>query len=147
MASFYSTQMALILGNTVPDKIKMQERGVMRVARWTYTTPASGAPGTSDTLYVCRLPLGAILLGGKTAAEAMSSAGGTAGYDIGYAGATNRYGNDIDIDAAGEDFFGNTIALNYMDELTAEQDIIVTPTGETWAVSSKFYGEFHYMLQ
>lgn len=147
MASFYSTQMTLLLANSVPDKIKQQERGVIRAAIWTYTTPATGAPGTSDVIYVCRLPNGARLLGGKTANEAMSSAGGTAGYSLGTVAAPTTYASAVDIDAAGADEFGNTIALGYGTVLSAETDIVATPTGETWAVSSKFYGEFRYMLQ
>lgn len=130
-----------------PVSIKPYEReGRVRVASWTYTTPASSAPGTSDTVELVRLPAGAKILGGKTACEALSSAGGTAGVSIGYTGATTRYASSMDLDAAGEDVFANTIALNYGDVLTAEKVIIATPTGETWAVDSKFYGHILYAI-
>lgn len=105
-----------------------------------YTTPASGMPAVGDTIELVTLPSGARIVGGVAWAEAMSTGAGTAGFDIGYAGAANRYGAAKNVDAAAKVTFADSIAENVGDVLTAEQTIIATVTGEQWAASKKFYG-------
>jgi len=139
MANFYSTQRA----NTVANPPVMNpSRDVGKPFRvwFDYTTPASGMPAVGDTIELVTLPSGARIVGGVAWAEAMSTGAGTAGFDVGYSGAANRYGAAKNVDAAAKVTFADTIAENAGDVLTAERTIIATVTGEQWAANRKFYG-------
>lgn len=120
-------------------------RGRLRVAFWTFTTPGGGV-GINDTIELVELPVGARLLGGKTVNEAMTSGAGAAQYDIGYAGDAARYGAAIDVDAAGEDFFGNTFALKYGDVMTVRRVLMATVKTEAWAAAKRFDGEIRFVI-
>lgn len=145
MATFYSVQRANdVAAVPVPNDPRMKSKPFY--ACWEYTTPASGMPTVGDYIELVKLPSGARIIDGESFNEAMSTGGGTAGYDIGYSGADTRYGAAIDVDAAGSDRFANTIALNHADVLTAEKVIRAKVTGEQWAASKKFFGYIRYTL-
>lgn len=145
MATFYSDQITNDNAvPTVPNKPYAQI-GRVRRAYWTYTTPAASPPGVADFVELVKVPEGAVIQRIVTVNEALSSAGGTAGADIGYSGADTRYGTAVDLDAAGTDTSADTIAKNFGDVLTAEKTIRAKVTGEAWAISSKFYGYVEYL--
>jgi len=145
MATFYSDSRANdVAVPAVPNK-PYNQIGRVRRAYWTYTTPSSGMPTVGDYIELVTVPVGAVIMQIVTAAEAMSTGGGTAGFDIGYSGADTRYGMAIDVDAAGQDITGHTIALNHGDVLTQDQVIRARVTGEQWAASKKFYGYVEYL--
>lgn len=145
MATFYSDQRTNALANPPVAIDPVYASKVVRL-EWTYTTPASGAPAVGDYVELVKLPKGARVLGGKVICEALSSGAGTAGADIGYSGADTRYAAALNLDAAAQADFGNTIALNYGDVLADEKVLRAKVTGEAWAVSKKVYGYVEYML-
>ena len=149
MATFYSDQITK-LDQTVPrTKLPAKEGyGRMRLIHFSYRTPASGMPTTTDTVQLCRIPAGAKLAGLYVANEALSTAAGTAGADFGDSGDPDRIVAALDMDAAGSRFVAirndsaapsaTVLGLGY--EYTAETVLLATPTGEQWAASKNIRG-------
>jgi hypothetical protein len=119
--------------------------GRVRVAFWEFTVPAATLV-INDTVDLVTLPKGARILGGKIVCEAMSTAGGTASADIGIIGTAAKYGDNIDVDAAGADDFAHTIALYFGELLTVETKIVLTAVAEAWAAAAKCYGFVLYAV-
>lgn len=126
--------------------IAANENGKRHTITFTYTTPAASAPAVGDYVELCKVPAGARILGGKLVVEALSSGAGVAGADVGYDGADTRYLAAGNLDAAATVNFGDSIALNYGEVLTAEKTLRAKVTGEAWAVSKKVYGEVSVIL-
>lgn len=146
MATVYSDQITKN-DQTVPRKFNdANTRGWKATLYFSYTTPASGAPAVGDYIELVKIPDNARILGGKIVAEAMSSGAGTATLDIGYSGADTRYAAALDVDAAGVDEFGHTIALNFGDVISGETTLRAKVGGEALAVSKKLYGYVDVLL-
>jgi hypothetical protein len=119
-----------------------EAHGRVRMAFWEFTTLAAGG-ADGDSFAACEIPKGARILGGKCCNEALG-AGVVAG--IGITGSAAKYGTGIDMAAAGEDLFANTIALNYGVRTTAKERILVVLTGAAPAASKKIYGHILYVV-
>jgi hypothetical protein len=146
MTTFKSDQIAA-LDAAPPVVPKANERhGRLRLHYWSFTTAAGGGPAVNDTVVVARLPRGARILGGRAAAEAMSSGAGTAQVSIGLAGDAARYLETSSVDTAGGLSFADTVARNFGDELAADADVVATVSGEAWAASKKFDGYIVYAV-
>ena len=144
MTTFKSDQIAA-LDAAPPVVPKANERhGRVRLHYWSFTTAPGGGPAVNDTIVVARLPQGTRILGGRLAAEAMSTAGGTAQVSLGVAGDAARYLEASSVDAAAGLSFADTVARNLGDELAADTDVIATALGEVWAASKKFNGYVLY---
>jgi hypothetical protein len=145
MASYKSVQQTNIDASPRVMLKPNEMGGRVRVAYWEYVVP-TGNIAVNDTIDLVTLPKGARILGGKSFNEAMTTAGGTAGYSIGIVGTVAKYGLTIDVDAAGSDDFANTIALNFGELLTVQTTIIAKVTGEAWVAAAKFYGYILYAV-
>lgn len=104
----------------------------------TTSTPIT----TADTLELCKLPVGARVVGGVLIYGAM---GGTATAVIGVAGTTNKYLTSTSVVSAGKATFGDTNALNFGDALTAETTLILTPGGSNYASGQYVKGYVEYI--
>jgi hypothetical protein len=146
MTTFKSDQIAAL--DAVPPAVpKANERhGRLRLHYWSFTTASGGGPAVNDTVIIARLPRGARLLGGRAAAEAMSSGGGTAQVSLGLTGDAARYLEASSVDAAAGLSFADTVARNFGDELAADTDVIATALGEAWAGAKKFNGYILYAV-
>ena len=146
MTTFKSDQIAA-LDAAPPVVPKANERhGRVRLHYWSFTTASGGGPAVNDTVVVARLPQGARILGGRLAAEAMSTAGGTAQVSLGVTGDAARYLEASSVDAATGLLFADTVARNLGDALATDTDVIATALGEAWAVSKKFNGYILYAV-
>lgn len=146
MTTFKSDQIAA-LDAAPPVVPKANERhGRVRLHYWSFTTASGGGPAVNDTVVVARLPQGARILGGRAAAEAMSSGAGTAQVSLGVAGDAARYLETSSVDAAAGLSFADTVARNFGDELTADTDVVATALGEAWAGSKAFNGYILYAV-
>lgn len=144
MASYDSTQYADTLAKPA-SRLKPNEwGGRVRRSWWDFTTPAGGLT-VGDTVNLVTLPRGARVLGGRVGFGDMTTGGGTATAEIGYAGAASRYAGALNVDAAGESDFADTAARNFGDELDADRTILATVGGEDWAAAQSFTGYIEWM--
>ena len=119
--------------------------GRQRVAYFEYIVPAGGV-AVNDTIDLITLPLGARVLGGSIAFEAMSSGAGTSQLQIGTAASVNKYLDTTSVDAAGAALIANTIACGFGEELSADTLLIAKVLGEVWAAGKKLSGWIEYAL-
>jgi len=135
-----------------------QMGGRVRMAYFTYTTPATTGVTDGQNIGMCVIPKGARVLGGKIIGEAMA---GSAAVDIGLAGndgsgyidAAGSVEDDDDLFLAAGDVssafaltFADTIARNYGYE--TEKEVILVATAETddWAAEKDVYGHVEYVV-
>jgi len=119
--------------------------GRVRVAYWSFVTPAGGV-AVADTVTLVRLPRGARVLGGRFTAEAMSSGAGDATMEIGTEAAPARYLEATSVDAAAAGDFADSIARAFGDQLAAETDVIATASVEAWAAARRLDGWIAYAV-
>ncbi|WP_428247221.1 hypothetical protein [Ferrovibrio sp.] len=119
--------------------------GRVRVAYFSFTVPAGDA-AIDDTIALTTLPLGARMIGGHLAYEAMSTGGANASVQIGTAASAAKYLGTTSIDAAGSTAFGNTVALAYGDLMTADTTILATVKTEALAATKILAGHILYVL-
>lgn len=156
MASFDSIQMAKLNANPV-QHIKSDEHG--RVRRAYFAWESTATPAAADTINLCKLPVGARVLGGQMFWEANTA---TATLGVGIAGSADKYtgaaalltaasivspaaggagGKDL-VGAAG----GGTIAAPVMGEvLTGPVTVIGTVAVATLAASKRIAGYLDYL--
>ena len=154
MATVYSEQITDIDRTTPAVMLKSNEqKGRVRVAYFSYKTPASGAPAVADVVQLVKVQKGARILQLYRNNEALSSGAGTAGADIGDGGDADRFVAALDMDAAGSglvtlrlDNSAREPTLGYGYEYTAEDTIDFTVTGEAFAVSKYVRGHVLYVL-
>lgn len=153
MANFYSTQITNLRAKPVTFLKPSELVGRLRVAYWSYTTPASGAPGIADFIALTKLPKDGREIAISAVWEAMSSGAGTAGADFGVAtddaGASFAadYATALNMDAAGFKHFDAVIdKLPRATPLTAERWVHAKVTGEALAVSKKLQGHVLYVV-
>lgn len=147
---FYSDQITDVDQSTPARLVKPNElRGRARTYYFSYKTPASGAPAVGEVVQLVKVPKGARVLGLYLNWEALTSAGGTAGADIGDGGDADRFIAALNMDAAGEKAQGFRLdnsarepALGFGYEYTVEDTIDATVTGEAWAISKYVRGYF-----
>ena len=156
MATFKSTQVTLIdaLAGQAYDALKPNIlSGRVRCAVWDYKTPGAGAPAVGDDIHLVKLPKGARVIGIYHNWEAMSSAAGTAGADIGDAGDDDRYAAAVNMDAAGSGLITLRLdasavepVLGFGYEQTAETVVKGKVTGEAFAVTKQWRGVVFYVV-
>lgn len=146
MATVYSDQVTKYDQSSPSKKIQKNEHSGGTKIWFSYTTPAGAGPAVADVIQLCKIPDNARVIGGVAWAEAMSTGAGTAGFDIGITGATQRYGAAKNVDAAARVTFADSIAENVGDVISGETYLLATVTGEAWAVSKKFYGYVNVLL-
>jgi hypothetical protein len=150
---FYSDQITNLDQTTPRKNVQPNELGGrLRVAHFAYKTPAAGAPAVGEIVQLTRLPKGARVLAIFVQNEALSSAAGTAGADVGDAGDADRFVAAYDMDAAHSVFLTlrtDTVTppvLGYGYETTAELTLTMTVTGEAFAVSKYIRGHVEYCV-
>lgn len=124
--------------------MKPNENGKLRVKFFSYTVPA-GNLATDKLIELCRLPKGARILRGRFASEAMSTAGGTAGCEIGDGTTSDLFKAKTSVDAAAAFDFASTIAENQGLELTVDTSIVAKTKDEAWAAGAKLNGYVIYV--
>lgn len=122
-----------------------ESHGRVRIAYWSFTTPAGGV-AINDTVRLVHLPKGARILGGHFVSEDMSSGGAAATVTIGTAGDAARYLEATSVDAVTSGDFADTVARNFGDEVSGEIDILATATVEAWAAAKSFQGRVFYAV-
>ena len=143
MATLYSDQMTARTA-VPPRRVKPSEGYArMRCIRWTFTTPTATV-AINDNVQLVEIPAGAVFLDGYCAWTAMSSGGAAASLQIGITGNLTKYLGTTSVDAAGSTSFGNTIALNFMEQLTdnvaGPTVLLATAVTEAWAAAQTFKG-------
>lgn len=118
--------------------------GRVRIAYWTFETPAGGV-AINDTIELVKLPDGARILHGRVMFDAMSTGAGVATASIGVSGTAAKYLEASSVDAAGSLDFANTLGRNQGDELVGATTIIATATVEAWAAAQTFNGYLLYV--
>jgi hypothetical protein len=145
MAAYKSTQETKRTASPPKMLAAHELKGRVRVAWFDYTVPTGGV-AVDDTVDLTTLPIGARILGGEMAFEAMSSAAGTAQIQVGDGTTADKYLGTTSVDAAGTSPFANTIALNFGEVLEAETTLKATAKGEAWAAAKKLAGWVKYAL-
>jgi len=135
-----------------------QMGGRVRMAYFTYTTPATTGVTDGQNIGVAVIPKGARILGGKLECEAM---GTTAAVDIGLKGNDNTGYIDADDSVADDDdlflaagdissaaslTFADTIARNYGYETEKEVVLVLTAETANWAAEKDLYGHIEYVV-
>ncbi len=154
MANFYSDQVANFENSSPRVMVKPHElRGRVRIARWSYTTPAASAPAVGDYIALTKLPAQAVVINVRAVWEAMSSGAGTAGADYGVADDKNGtnfaadFTSALNMDAAGFKSFDSVIdKLPSVTPYTAERWVCAKVTGEAFATTKKFQGFVEYVV-
>lgn len=121
-----------------------ESHGRKRVATFDFTVPVGDA-AIADTIELCDLPAGAVILGGKIAFEAMTTGGAAASIQIGITGTAAKYLGTTSVDAAGVSPFADTVALNYQEKLATKTRLIATVITEAWAAGQRLLGEVEYV--
>jgi hypothetical protein len=139
MASYNSNEWANRVAVPAISNKTYVDGGRVRVKTFSFTTPAGLL--ANDTLNLCELPVGAHVIGGRLVHGAM---GASATLSIGISGAVGKYLSAYNIAAAGQTDFANTVALNTMTELTADERIFATMSGAAWASGQVLKGYILY---
>jgi len=117
--------------------------GRIRVAYFSYTTPAAGLTN-GDVIRAFTLPKGARIISGRLAWEAL---GASTTLSVGYSGSATRYLGATSSASAGGADLANTVALNHGDELSASQVILVTLGGANTSASAlNIRGSLEYVV-
>lgn len=124
--------------------MKPNERNKVRAVFFSYTVPA-GNLAVGKTLELVRLRKGARILEGHFCNEALSTAGGTAGAEIGDGTTSTKYKTETSVDGAGSFKFASTPAENQGQELTQDTSIVATVATEDWAATKKISGYVLFM--
>lgn len=106
---------------------------------FAFTVPAGTA--ANDTVQLVSVPKGAVLVGGKFAQDALGNA-----IQLGDGTTAGKYLGSTSTAAAGETFFGNTLALNFGEELAAALILTATITTGAWTAAKILSGYIEYRL-
>ena len=119
--------------------------GRVRRAVFTFAVPTGGI-AVDDTVELCRVPSGARVLGGRYAAEAMSTGGAAASMQIGDGTTATRFLGTTSVDAITAGSFADTIATGFLDTLSGELTLTATVVTEGWAAAKKLHGYLEYVV-
>lgn len=155
MAFFNSDQLTNLEQTTPVVKLKPAElMGRVRVAYFTYTTPATGAPAIGDIVNMTKLPANSRALYLGLVWGALSTGVAIAGADWGVAddaAGTNisaDFQTALNMDAAGS-LNITPLVLDKIPNSTLYANIkyvVARVTGEAWATSTKVQGFVMYVL-
>jgi len=130
--------------------------GKLRTAVFRYVTAALAV---GEIVYLCEIPANARVLALYINAEALSSAGGTAGADFGDDGDADRYATAVDLDAATNKFIplrlevaglgAKTLGMGFKTGNSAgvAKRLRATATGEAWTASKELEGFVLYSVE
>ena len=141
MATKDSVQVAKLSPATPTKNAERDWGGTSRKFSFTYVA-AVGNETVGNILRAVKLPPGCLVVDYWLQWEALSSAGGTAGADVGLTGDGQRYLTAQDMDAAGA--IRATAVIDKMPDRTPIADdatfFILTVTGEAWLAAKKVQG-------
>jgi len=164
MATYYSEQLAKVNGSSRSPLNKGEGWTDVKSKRWTLNTAddVTGTLAEGDHFELVLIPKGARIRGGKILFEAMGTDMtadiGLKGADgSGYIDAAGTVADDpdfftstpLDVSAAGEDTFGDTLGDNYDYQL--EKDCYLTVTtddtggADAWADDKDFNGYIDFI--
>jgi len=116
--------------------------GRVRIARFSYTT--TGSEGIGSTINLAVLPPNALPIYGWIDTGAM---GASATLSIGYAGSTSALASALDVSAAAQKTFCNTVALSWFTNLPSTPTTLIGTTGgATFASAKTLYGWVLYVI-
>ncbi len=128
----------------IPIKTNELE-GRVRIAYFTYSSPAASPPEAASTIQLCKLPIGARLVRGHLAHDGIGGASGTV--DIGYTGDVDRYADGVAMaNTAGAFDFIDTFAQNVGDALTVARTLLLTTAVATTTASKNLRGWVLYVV-
>ena len=139
MASFNGNEWANRVAVPAVMNKAYVDGGRVRIKFFSWTT---SSPAQNDTVNLCVLPAGAILLSGFVQFEAM---GTSATLDIGISGTAQKYAAAINVAAIGTASFLNTAALNFALVETTDENIIATMSGAAWTTGKKVNGYIFFV--
>src|SRR5574337_1938532 len=155
MATQYTDQTNVYLNTKPPGSVKTQDRhGRVRCLVFSIQTTAS-VGAQNDTFVIGDLPANARVLYGWCDFGAM---GASATLSIGPSGTATKYANAVNVSAAGQSLFANTLALNMgsptsttqgsgvAGTLSAVERVLGTFGGATWASSKTLIGVILYVV-
>lgn len=119
--------------------------GKVRVLYFSRSTTdaVNGNLANGDVIDAGQLPKGARIIGGKLDQDALGS-GVT--LTVSLSVSSTALSGALDVAAAGEDVFANTVALNYGYELTVTERLLITVGGGTPASSKVIKGHLLYVI-
>ena len=119
--------------------------GRVRIAYFSYSSPASSPPEAASTIELCKLPIGARLIKGHYAHDGIGGSSGTC--DIGFTGDVDRYADAAVLaDSAGAIDFLDTFAENVGDALTEAKTLLLTTAVATFTASKSLRGWVLYVV-
>lgn len=119
---------------------KSYEKGNKVTVLFDYTVPVGGIT-TTDKVAMIKIPVGAKLLGGKFAHDALGNS-----VTIGDGTTADKYLASTSVASAGAVNFNDTIALNYQERLAAELVLWFTPAVGAWTAGKLLKGEISYLM-
>jgi len=142
MATVNSVEVAKIVGSA-PRKVYEEEwGGTSRKLRFAYVVP-TGNQAVADILRCVKLPKESFVVDYWLNTEALTSAGGTAGADVGITGDGTRYLTAFDLDTGAKDKRALAVIDKMPDRTKIADDatyFIMTVTGEAWLAAKKIQG-------
>lgn len=154
MANFFSDQLTLLEKTSPSVYAKPADLiGRIRVAYFTYLTPATGMPTIGDIVALTKVPANSRVLAIRAVWQALTTGVGVSGADFGPAndnlgtGFTADYVAALNMNAAGNQVFVSIVDLLPNVVLYAvPKYICARVTGQQWAANSKVQGVVEYAL-
>lgn len=134
--------------DTVPMiKRQANEKGKLHAVFFSFTTHATLGLAIGENVEVARLPADARPVWANIGGEAMNTAGGTAGIQIGDGTTVDKFLEETSCDAAWNTVFFNRPSRAGGVALTQDTSIVVTAATEAWAAGKKVIGSIHYIKE
>ncbi len=119
--------------------------GRVRIAYFTYSSPAASPPEAASTIQLCKLPIGARIIRGHFAHDGIGGTSGTV--DIGYTGDVDQYADAAVVAATASEFdFADTVLENVGDALTEAKTLLLTTAVATMTASKNLRGWVMYVV-
>lgn len=138
----------LVNVDTVPTvKRQANEKGKLHAVFFSFTTHATLGLAIGENVEIARLPVDARPVWANIGGEAMSTAGGTAGIQIGDGTTVDKFLEESSCDAAFNIPFFNRPGRQGGVALTGDTSIVVTAATEAWAAGKIVRGSIHYIKE
>ena len=143
MATAFLSDQETSVNASPPRKISAAHAGKKYTVFFSHTLASSGL-AIADTIALCRLPAGAIPLGGEFCWSATQ--GATATTAIGISGTAAKYFAAAVTASTAKFPFVATQALGYGTALTAAETVLATNAAAAWTASSVLRGHIDYLI-